>query len=376
VVSTARLSYEQAAWFRAQRTGLAVPFADLPSAAAGVLGAQAQIEAPARWALAMRTIGVPTSDEVRNALLQDRSLVRVWGQRDTVHMYAAADWCLFATAQTLWPRTARAGGLPTDGELQDFVHHVGRMAKLFTRSDVLDIVPGRLVDEFTRNPVNNDPPERMAATRMIWRAGSLGGICTTSMVGREQGYAARSWWLPDLAWPSMNATDACVEVVRRYLRTWGPARPQDVAHYLGARVTDVRGWLDALRDEVVEVKVEGAAGWLAHVLDVETLQQAAPSPDSTVWPTRLLPAYDTQMMSHAAKEYVVTHEPDRPRVWGKAAIVNATVIHRGRFVATWKHKVTRKAVEYEPEPLTGHAPELAQSAWAFDGRAFARHVGL
>jgi hypothetical protein len=48
------LRYEDAAWFRARRSGLVDPFPSLPAAAAGLLGAQSQIEAPSRWSLALR----------------------------------------------------------------------------------------------------------------------------------------------------------------------------------------------------------------------------------------------------------------------------------------------------------------------------------
>lgn len=370
------LSYAQAAWFRARRTGLAAPFPSLPAAAAGLLGAQAQIEVPARWSLALRVAGTPTASEVQGAIVQDRSLIRAWGQRDTVHLYATEDWALFAAAQTLWPVSARRGGMPTERELADFVATAEALGRPFTRSELLDAAPGRLVDAFRAEPVNDDPPERMAITRLIWAAGHSGDLCATHSAGREQAYAARRAWVPDLVWRAWDPEAACVEVARRYLAAWGPARPQDLAHYVGARVSDAKRWCEALADATVPVSVDGLPGHLALRADLDAL--AAPVPEGEAWPARLLPAFDTQMMSHAHKDPLLAKSEDRPKVWAKAAQVNPTVFHRGRFQAVWKHEAKRKAVHLKVEPLSS-----SEAVWSeveaglqADGARLAKHLGV
>jgi hypothetical protein len=370
------IPYAQAAWFRARRTGLVTPFADPVAAAGGILGAQAQIEAPARWALALRSASGTGSATIRRLLLEERTLIRAWGQRDTVHLYDRATWPLIATAQTLWPRTARGGTLPSDTEIADFVHWMSALGRPFTRSDAMQMVPGRLVDGFAAAPVNNDPPERMAATRLIWRAGTLGWLSTTDTVGREQAYAARTWWMPDLVWTTLTPEEASIEVTLRYVRAWGPARAHDVAHYLGANVRDARRWLEALRDVLLPVTVDGLADHWIHRDDREALLEPAPD-DDAAWPARLLPAYDTQMMSHATKQFVLPHEPDRKRVWDKAAIVNPTLLYRGRFVATWKHTVKGKALAHEVAPLSdAPAAALHPDALSPDLQRLRAHLGI
>jgi len=368
-------SWEQVAYFRAINTGLACGFESLEMAASGILGAQAQVEAPARWALSLRTANHPSAADVTKALIEDRTLVRAWGQRDTVHMYALEDWHLFATAQSLWPASARRGPMPTDEELVDFLGVIEGVEDHFTRSTLLDAAPGRLVDAFRQEPVNDDPPERMAITRLIWVAGREGWLSSTSNVGREQGYAARRTWVPQAPWPEMTPEDASREVVRRYVRAWGPARVQDIAHFLGARVGDVRTWVEPLRDECEEISVEGLGGHLIFRDDLERLNETP-----TEWSARLLPAYDTQMMSHANKDPLLREAEDRPRVWAKSAVVKPTIMHRGQFVATWSHKATKKALSFEVDPLTGseeqHVQRAIQEAIEQDGAALARHLGI
>jgi hypothetical protein len=367
------ISARTAARFRARKSGIASPLPSIADAARALSGAQSQIEAPSRWGLAMRTAGVPSSDDVRNALLQQRSIVRVWGQRDTVHAYATEDWPMFATAQTLWPRSARTGTMPTESELADFVGVIDALQRPFTRSDLLDSVPGRLVDEFTRTPVNNDPPARMAATRLIWRAGGLGYLSSTSMVGREQAYAARSWWTPGLVWNPGSPEQECINVVRRYLQTWAPARVHDIAHFLGANVSDVRRWVAALRDETVTTTLEGLPDHLVLRSDVAELQELADVGHDDE-PVRLIPAYDTQMMSHGNKDLVLADPALRPLVWAKAATVNATLFVDGRFVGTWKHDIKRKQLHIELRPF-GRLNDLEARVYA-DAKSLAAHLGV
>lgn len=365
-------TWRDVAHFRAMNSGLIDGFRTPEEAARAILGAQAQIEAPARWALALRTEGIPTAPDIRDKLLVEKSLVRAWGQRDTVHLYATDDWHLFATAQSLWPASARRGAMPTDEELADFISTIEGIDGPFTRSHLLEAAPPRLVQAFVDEPQNNDPPERMAITRLIWVAGREGFLSSTENIGREQGYVARKRWVPDAKWPDITPEDAAIEVVRRYLKTWGPARVQDIAHFLGARVTDTRRWVEPLRDELVELEIEGLSGHLIFKEDVEHLQATSDS-----WPARLLPAYDTQMMTHANKEPLLKNANDQPRVWAKSAVVKPTIFYKGQFVAIWSHKATKRAVSLDFEPLTGVDEGIGreiEAAIKLDGAKLERHL--
>jgi hypothetical protein len=354
---TIEIAWTEGAAFRAARSGLSQPASDIAGAAAAILGVQSQIEAPSRWGLAMRTSGVPLAEAITDALLKQRSVIRAWGQRDTVHIYATDDWHLIAQAQRRWPVSSRTGTLP------------------FTRTTMLDAAPGRLVDWFRANPVNNDPPERMAITRLIWAAGHEGYLSSVQMLGREQAYVARRVWIPDALWRTLDTDAACVEVVRRYLGTWAPARPHDIAHYLGARITDVRRWIHTLSDELLPVTFHDLDGHYILARDRDCFLPGA----FPVAPARLLPAYDTQMMTHAWKDPLLANAEDRTRIWDKAAIVRPTILHNGQFVATWSHKVIGRKLRIEIEELTGRGtPAIRQAIAAaveHDGAAFAAHMG-
>ena len=93
----------QALYFRARRGHLAGSGADdAPAAARAILGAQAQQQSAALLALSARTAGRPSARSLKTMLLDSpRRLVRLWGQRDTLHIYDPnADWATIISARS------------------------------------------------------------------------------------------------------------------------------------------------------------------------------------------------------------------------------------------------------------------------------------
>lgn len=84
-------------WFRVRRSGLVEPFASPQETARRLLGVQAQLPAAATLALFNRTRRCTVSG-IEAARLERRTLVRFWGQRNTVHLHATADWPLLHAA--------------------------------------------------------------------------------------------------------------------------------------------------------------------------------------------------------------------------------------------------------------------------------------
>ena len=94
----AELTWPQVHAFRVQRHHLAkrAPKKDLVRVAGDIGGAQAQVMSAAELQLAART-AVSVTD-VRNALWKDRSLVKTWLMRGTLHLVPAEDLPVFTAA--------------------------------------------------------------------------------------------------------------------------------------------------------------------------------------------------------------------------------------------------------------------------------------
>ena len=110
-MSTAPISVtnEQIRLFRLRRSGLIAPFATPELAASALGGVQAQILPAAGVALWNRTTQL-THARYEELLFTERTLVKLWGQRGTLHVYPSAEWPLvcgmLAESKSWWGRTA------------------------------------------------------------------------------------------------------------------------------------------------------------------------------------------------------------------------------------------------------------------------------
>jgi hypothetical protein len=93
---------------RMARHALAEPAADLgPAGIAGVLcGAHAQVLSAAELSIGRRIAGATRAD-VRRALWEERSLVKTFGPRGTIHLLPAADLPAWTGALSALPSSRR-----------------------------------------------------------------------------------------------------------------------------------------------------------------------------------------------------------------------------------------------------------------------------
>lgn len=372
------LTEDQVLWFRARRTHLAGPGGDdVRATAYDILGAQAQQEAAGLLALCLRTKGRPTADEIRPRLHDDgRDLVRVWGQRGTLHVYdAEADWTdIISTGDDLMP-PGRQGGMPTKALVNKAGRHLLKAGKPISREAFFDMIPDAYLRELEQHPGAGKYPLRLGAGRLLWCLTLRGDACLGHKEGAEQTYVARPLWFADLPFELDEPVEAAARLSARYLAAFGPATPADVAHYFGARVREARTWLARLEEQdLLEPVVCGdRKGMLALREDLDELDVTPPR--GADWPTRLLPLWDTMLMAHADRSWLID-ETEKKRVWRPGAYVASTVIARGRIVATWSMKPKSKHLEVTVEPLSEWRARRDGPAVRRDAADVAAHLGL
>jgi uncharacterized protein YcaQ len=250
-----------------------------------------------------------------------------------------------------------------------------RKRGLVTRADLEPLVPPEYVEVLReRAEMARMDPVRLGAGRLIWRLAGRGDACVAEKVGAEQTYAARGAWFPGHPWEAPPPEEAAIRLTRRYLGLHGPATPQDVAHFFGTKVSHARAWMTALAGELVEV-ICGERTGLAALGEDAGAMDVAPPRTLLEWPVRLLPLWDTMLMAHADKSLAVPNAADGREVWRKAAYVAATVVARGRIVATWTMKRRTKRVEVGVAPLLGWSSRLLPSVRR-EAKALAAHLGV
>ena len=143
-------------------------------------------------------------------------------------------------------------------------------------------------------------------------------------------WAARPLVEPDVA-----------ELVRRYLRAFGPATAADVTAWSG--VTRLTPVLKAMDDLVVHEDEQGKP--LFDVPDGELADEDAPAP------VRLLGQYDNVWLSHAGRDRVTTAE-SRKSWMGTNGGLACTLFADGMLAGLWRVVDGRVEILSTLRPLT------------------------
>ncbi len=331
---------DQVAWHRFRRSGLIEPF-DGPIAAAGsLLGVQSQFLQSAGLSLQNRLREPFSEADLARLLHDERTLVRTWGQRNTAHVYAVADWATIVSAtQVLSTYRERAvEHLKLDeAELLAAIDRVGDLLAGWDRgcrADFLEADPSLA-------------PWFEWGTALVMDLARRGLVCHAHLEGGRSYFAHRDRWLPELTWAPTSTEHACLQLAERYFASYGPATVRDLAFWFGGKMTDARGWVAALEDCLVEVTVDGEQ---MHLACDDISEIAAPPPPRKEWPIRMLHRFDPLVLPHKDKSWLVADEHYKS-VWRKAGFVEAVVIRHGRIAGTWRYDKKGKGIGVAVEPF-------------------------
>ena len=313
-------------------------------------GVQAQVASSAVLAVSVRT-GRPAAAEIDTALRTDRSLVKMWAARGTLHLLTPRDAALHCGLLGETRNWQQAAWLRNFGvTAQDMDAVLGGIAELL---DGRVLTREELVAELVEH---TGSPHLAEALQSGWGAllkpaAYSGLLCHGPSSGNRVTFTSPSSWLP--GWRPVPPEEAGPEVVRRYLAAYGPATRNDVLNWLrrGVKVSPAKTWFAALGDELVTVEVDGApASMLAEHLD--ELAGAQPAASSV----RLLGAFDQYVIAVDRSLIPAEH---RAKVSRTAGWISPVVLHQGRIAGVWNLDGGRLAVE-----LFGKVPKRALAAEA------------
>ena len=352
---TERLTWDQVRAWRLARQRLIERGPVLEPVISEVCGFHAQVTSSAELHAWARVEGVRPQD-VRDALWVRRSLVRTWCMRGTLHLLAAADLPLYVAALRTQSRWFRGAWLRWVGLTADELRELAQATH-----DALSDVP------LTREQLAAKVAERIGLRArdhllsgwgmMLKPAAFQGSLISGPPRGQSVTFVRPQSWLETWEEPSVEL--AWREIVRRYLRVYGPANHRDFGIWWGMQAGPAGKVLKASAGELVEVDVEGYRGWL----NAEDLPELRKTPPTT--PTRLLPAFDVYTIGNRQRVSLV-EEAFADRVFRQAGWISPVVVARGLIVGVWSHRLNggRLEVRVQPfRPLTaGQKKEIAREA--------------
>lgn len=262
----------------------ASPVASPGAAVAAMLGAHAQVLSAAELSVGLRGDGLTRTD-VRTALWTDRTLVKTFGPRGTVHLLPAADLPLWTGALSAVPTGTNP--FPKDARMTpDQVEAVvAAVADALTGAELT-------IDELSDEVVARTGPWAgdlvMPGFQTMWPrwrqvlhlAGHRGALAYAPNRGRKATYT-------NPGCTPLPGPGALAALIERYLRAYGPATPAHFARWLAAPKTWAAERFAALAAagaiEEVAFADEGPAWVAAGDTDF---------PASPVRGVRLLPYFD------------------------------------------------------------------------------------
>jgi hypothetical protein len=343
-----RWSWAQVCARRLERHGLAVPSPDAgPADVAGAIcGAHAQVLSAAELSIGLRLAGGTRAD-VREALWTERSLVKTFGPRGTVHVLPTRDLPVWIGALAAVP--AGGSAFPPDVRLTPK-----------QTDEVVEAVAAALadaeltVDELTDAVVAATGPWAgdlvMPAFNGMWprwrqavgTAVKRGALCFGPNRGRKVTYTSPKRWLPGFR--PADGPAAVAEVVRGYLHAYGPATPQQFAKWLGAPRRWAAELFDSLAGELQQVEVDGTPAWLAA--------GDAKPPATAPHGVRLLPYFDAYAVGSQPRELLFPGRAAERALSPSGQAGNYPVLLLdGTVAGVWHQRRSGRKLDLTVEPL-------------------------
>jgi hypothetical protein len=314
--------------------------------AAHLCGLQAQDTGAGTLSFCPRTDGL-TARDVDRARGPDRSIVRTWVMRTTLHFIAAGDvrWLL----ALLSPRSI--AGTRRRREQLGLTEPIVERGIAALR-DLLSGGPLPRPDLIAALSARGLPTEGQAGIHLLARAALEGVICYGPDADGAETFTLLDDWLR--AVPQTRPADPLAALARRYLSAYAPASPADFAYWAGITLTDARAGFDRLGDNRVAVTVAGQPAWL---LPAQSAWLGEPAGPPIV---RLLPRYDTYLLGWRDREAVLPAAHAK-RIHPGGGILHPAVLVDGRIIARWRSKkrASGLAITVEPfEPLDASVRDL------------------
>jgi hypothetical protein len=245
-----------------------------PSEALTHLGAlQAQDYEGAKWSMAIRTKqNCPLSIE---QAIADRSIVRTWPMRGTLHFVASDDvrWIL----KLLAPRIISGmAGRNKQLELDQSVFHKSQDLLLRNMEGTKQLLRSEVYYILEKNGIATSNQRGIHIINYL----ALNQIlCHGSHQEKQPTYALLDDWIPQSK--ELSTDEALSEIALRYFTGHGPATLQDFIWWTGLKTTDARLALNSISQHLTSEDVEGSTYWFAPDLrDTTTLKR---DQDQMLW---------------------------------------------------------------------------------------------
>ncbi len=337
---------------------IAQPTFTHPSELVAWLGAvQAQDYLGALWAVGLRTPGA-TEQTIEQALAE-KTIVRTWPMRGTIHFVAAADvrWMLELLAPRVVQRTT---GRRTQLGLDETI--IAASAK---------VIAGALHGgkQLPRNAIYKLLEQANIATdssrglHILGRLAHDGLLCYGARAGKQPTFALLDEWAPHAK--SLPRDEALATLAQRYFTGHGPATMPDFMWWSGLTTSEAKAGLAAVAGQLGRAVIGEQEYYFA-----QSLPDAALDPRDAF----LLPPFDEFLVAYRDRSAALDPAYNMRIVPGGNGVFNPIIVVGGRVVGSWKRAFKNDSVLMTFSPFKPFSAAQASAITAAAER-YGRFVG-
>ncbi|HYG64018.1 MAG TPA: winged helix DNA-binding domain-containing protein [Thermoanaerobaculia bacterium] len=289
------------------------------------LGAvQAQDYLGSLWALGTR-MKTATEEAVEQAIA-DRTVVRTWPMRGTLHFVAPADvrWMLaLLTPRVIAGTQWRYRQLDLDQALfdrsRDLLTRTLEGGRQITRGALFEILDAAGIATTGQRGIN-----------ILNRLAMDGLLCFAARQGKQPAFALLEEWVPPGR--MLERDEALAELAGRYFTSHGPATLQDFTWWSGLTVADTKLGIELAGSRLEKEVFEGRDYW-----SVAAETGTGPAPRAY-----LLPPFDEYTVAYKDRSAVL--DPAHGGVMSSNGIFYPTIVLDGQVIGTWKRTFKKGSV--------------------------------
>lgn len=298
------------------------------------LGAvQAQDYLGALWSLGLRTRHA--TERTIEAAIANKSIIRTWPMRGTLHFVAAEDvrWMLeLLTARVIARSATRYRQLDLNDAVfersQDLISAALQGGKHLSRSALYQVLEAAKIDTSGQRGIH-----------ILGHLAQHGLICFGPRNGKQPTFALLAEWAPQTK--LMDRDAALAELTRRYFTGHGPATVQDFIWWSGLTAADAKAGLALVGSQLIHQTIDGTTYWMAHST---TISSRSPS-------IYILPGFDEYLLGYTDRSVMLDPQHTQHVHPGNNGMFSPTIVCDGRVVGTWRRTLKQRSVVVTPLPF-------------------------
>lgn len=347
--SVEKVTWNQVLGRRLRRLHVTDPSPGLVGTAGRLIGLHAQVASSAELIAGVRTPGYQLGD-IATALWTDRTLVKTWGMRGTLHLFPADELPLLvaAFAQRQWPNVnaawERYHGVNL-AVLQQVTEIIGQVlpGQVLTREELLAEIAREV-----RAP-GIEEAVKSGWGQMFKPAAAGGLLCSGPERDRNVTFTSPRTWVPDAPWDQApDQHTALATLIERFLDLYGPATHVDFSRWWGIDAAKAKRVFKEHADVMVEVDLDSETRWSTPAVLDDLLERGD---DDAATGVHLLPGFDPYVIAPIGHRTHTVPDGFVDKVSRAAGWISPVLVVDGVVRGVWSHEVKNGTLAVTVEPF-------------------------